>query len=83
MIRAGEEEVDGTDGEESSFRHRTRYPGPPFPGPEAIEQASDLVNRLVLLVAESGSGKTTLLKEICEKRSCSFINVNRGVQGMI
>lgn len=43
---------------------------------EAIEQASGLFNRLVLLVAESGSGKTTLLNEICEQRTGSFINVN-------
>ncbi|TWU49322.1 BREX-3 system P-loop-containing protein BrxF [Rubripirellula reticaptiva] len=46
---------------------------------EAIEQASGLFNRLVLLVAEGGSGKTTLLKKICENRTCSFINVNLGL----
>ena len=46
---------------------------------EAIEQASTLFNRLVLLAAQGGSGKTTLLKKVCEFRSCPFINVNLGL----
>lgn len=46
---------------------------------EAIEQASVLFNRLVLLAAPGESGKTSLLHELCDIRSCPLINVNLGL----
>ena len=42
----------------------------------SINDAAELYNRLVLLVAVSGAGKTALLKEIQIRIAAPFINVN-------
>ena len=42
----------------------------------SIAQADELYYRLVILVAPAGSGKTLALREIHERISAQFINVN-------
>ena len=43
---------------------------------QAIEQAADSFNRLVLLAGPGESGKTSLLRQVSDLRGCPFVNVN-------
>ena len=43
---------------------------------DGIEQAKDLYNRLVLVVAPSGAGKTAALREVNRHLGAPLLNVN-------
>jgi predicted ATPase len=42
----------------------------------AIDQASELYHRLVMLVASSGSGKTAALQEVHRRTAAPLVNIN-------
>jgi predicted ATPase len=42
----------------------------------AIDQASELYHRLVMLVAPSGSGKTAALQEVHRRTAAPLVNIN-------
>lgn len=48
---------------------------------KAIDSASELYNRLVLLVGESGTGKTKALRRVADRLGVSVVNVNLILSG--